>query len=102
MTERPPVEVAKANVNLGEMWIDEVNMWEIHKNASREIDHRLAPAMNETYSELNDSKDIVHGQRLRYVFGYTDAHPDDVERAAKEATSAAQSAEQAINEVTER
>lgn len=66
------VELAKLNRDLAELWIDEVDLLEIHRNASSRSDDRVCPVVNRMYRQRERCLTVIRGAELREIFGYTD------------------------------
>lgn len=71
------LEMAAMNKDLAEFWIDEVDLLEIHKNASRWADNNVVAAVNKTHRQLERCATILHGEKLRWIFGYIEEYTDE-------------------------
>ena len=62
------VENARLNEELVEFWVEQVDLMEIHKNTSLEMESRVVRQLNSLYDDLQDARSIVRGAELRDVY----------------------------------
>ncbi len=64
------VEMAECNVELAELFLDELDMYDLHMSQpGLEVENRVVKARNGLYRQRDHYSAIMHGEKLRQMFG---------------------------------
>jgi len=65
------VEMAECNVELAELFLDELDMYDLHMTQpNANLESRVVRASNKLHRQRNHFSAITHGEKLRRFFGY--------------------------------
>jgi len=62
------IQMAELNLELAELWLDEINRFEAHQKASRKVDQRIPSALNHLYRQRSYCLSWIRGAELRQAF----------------------------------